>query len=331
MNYEVRKLKREINSIMNEVYSVNESISSTDRQELIRGFEDRINELFGKSIGKFFGKTRNFFSRAADKAGEWKDKSAKAISNMAASAKQSMDNARKKAVEYYEKGKKLAGDAWESLKNFANQCVSRVKSAYASAMDSINAGWKSFKNSLETAYNEVSAALAQAWSDMKEKAEAFGEACKAIWAEIVEQTTIFIQSVKNKFKEMGDRSSKWIEENKAELEKNAESAAQSTLDGLKKLGQGALEVLKKTGEIAKNTGLIIVFMVIYPFELLWKGMKAIPGLVEKMVNNVNEFIAKEVAEGKAEYEKVRGEYLAGKEGMKGESFRYIKTFENFRY
>lgn len=307
MNYQVNKLKREIRSIMNEVYSVNESITMLERQELIRGFEDGINEEIGGFLGRMAGKTANFFSKAADKATEWKDKSSKAISTMGTNIKNTYNAAVKKAEEFYQKGKQLAGEAWEKIKNFADQCVQKIQSGYAAAMNAIASGWKSFKNALSTTYNEVSQAISSAWEQMKEEAAAFGEAIAAIWANIVKETAAMIQSMKQKMKEMGEKSSKWIQENKAELEKDAQIAAQSTLEGLKTLGQKTMEILKQGKDIAVEVGMVIVFMVVYPFELLWKGIKAIPGVAERVSVMVKDFINKEVEEYKSEYARVRGE------------------------
>lgn len=125
-NTNVLILTEGIGKIWNEVYSVNESMTTLERKELIRGFEDGVNELFGKW---------------AAKAMNFKDK-------LVGGAKNAFSSMAAKGKEYYEKGKQLAGEAWEKMKEFAGSVMQKIKESYGKAVEAISTGYQNFKLSV---------------------------------------------------------------------------------------------------------------------------------------------------------------------------------------
>jgi hypothetical protein len=295
-NIDVLILTERIESIWNQVYSVNESMTSAERKELINGFEDGINELFGKW---------------AAKAMNFKDK-------LVGGAKKAWDNMVSKGKEYYEKGKQLAGSAWESMKTFATGVVEKVKSAYSQAVDAIVSSYQSFKASVAKAYQEALTSINQAYESMKDKAQAFAEACKGVWSDILEESALLIQATKEKINSMKEGVSEWFTKNKADLEKSIIEAKSSSVDSLKRAGEMARTALTATAKTAKEIGCVALFICVAPIVGLVNGIKAIPGVYDSAVEMIKNFVEKEAAE----YNEFR---------VKNENLKYIKTFENFKY
>ena len=191
-NKQVLILNQNIERVFNKVYSVNESISLNERQLIIAGFEDGINELFGK---------------LAAKAMNLKDK-------LSGGVKKALNSMVGKGKEYYERGKKLAGDAWKAIQKFASDVVNKVKESYNSAIEKISSGYDAFKSSISNAYQESLDTIKQAYNSMKDKGEAFVESCKGVWTDILKETTLLVQKTKQKMISMKGGVNDWIEKNK---------------------------------------------------------------------------------------------------------------------
>lgn len=295
-NVNVLILTEGIEKIWNDVYSVNESMTTFERKELIRGFEDGINELFGKW---------------AAKAMNFKDK-------LVGGAKQAWNSMVAKGKEYYEKGKQLAGEAWEKMKEFAGNVMAKIRESYGKAVEAISTGYQNFKLSVTKAYQDALTSINQAYQSMKDKAQAFAEACKGIWSDILEESALLIQATKEKFAAMKEGINEWFSRNKAELEKSASEAKASGIDSLKKLGEMASAAWAKTTKVATDIGCVALFICVAPIVGLVNGIKAIPGVYDSAVEMVKNFAEKEAAE----YREHR---------VANESFKYIKTFEKFKY
>jgi hypothetical protein len=294
-NIDVLILTEKIDSIWNQVYSVNESMNVTKRKELIRGFEDGINELFGKW---------------AAKAMNLKDK-------LVGGAKNAFSSMAAKGKEYYEKGKQLAGEAWEKMKEFAGSVMQKIKESYGKAVDAISTSYQNFKLSVTKAYQDALTSINQAYQSMKDKAAAFAEACKGIWSDILEESALLIQATKEKFAAMKEGVSEWFAKNKAELEKSASEAKSSGIESMSKLSEMVSTALAKGAKVASDIGAVALFICVSPIILLVKGVKAIPGVYDSAVGMIKTFVEKEAAE-----------YA---ENRVKESLRYIKTFEGFKY
>jgi len=298
-NIDVFILIENIDSIWNQVYSVNESMTSLERKELIRGFEDGINEGIGTLLGRGWKSTKQ----------------------LVGSAKQAFSSMVAKGKEYYEKGKQLAGEAWEKIKEFAGNVVSKIREAYGKAIESITTSYQSFKLAISNAYQEALKSINSAYESMKDKATAFAEACKGIWSDILEESALLIQATKDKLSAMKEGVNDWFAKNKVELEKSVSEAKSSSIDSMKRLGDLASDALAKASktavEIGKEIGKVAIIICVLPIIGIVEGIKAIPGVYDSAVEMVKNYVEKQVADF----------HIADK----SENLRYIKTFEGFKY
>ena len=292
-NINVLILTEGIEKIWNRVYSVNESMTVSERKELIRGFEDGINEGIGSLLGR------------AWKSGK----------ELVGGAKQAWNAMAAKVKEYYEKGKKLAGEAWEKMKEFAGSVMQKIKESYSKAIESITTSYQSFKLAISNAYQEALKSINSAYESMKDKAAAFAEACKGIWSDILEESALLIQATKDKLSAMKEGVNEWFAKNKAELEKSVIQAKSSSIDSMKRLGDLASGALAKASKTAAEIGEVAIVICVLPIIAIVEGIKAIPGVYDSAVEMVNNYVEKQVAD----FRKM------------SESLRYIKTFENFKH
>jgi gas vesicle protein len=294
-NSSVIILENEIEYILEKVYSVNESLSHNQRNLLVQGFEDGINELFGKW---------------AAKAMNFKDK-------LVGATKQVFTNMANKGKEYYEKGKKLAGDAWDSIVKFKDNVVNGIKEGYAKAIDFISTSYVSFKQALSNAYRAASKSIEEAYKSMKDKMEAFAETVKGIWTDIIEECALLYHGIKEKLMAMKDNISSWFEKNKKDLQQTLDETKSSGMDSLKSLGEKASEAWTKTKQVASDVAAVALYICVQPIIFIINAIKGIPGVYESAIKMVKEFIDKEVAE----YNQYRVK----------ENLKYIQTFERFKY
>jgi len=96
-------LQYELDIIYQNVYKMNESLSREDFDILRAGFEDGINEGFGKWLGTIAGKV----SKGARDA--W------------AGTKNFANKAIDKTKDLYKRGKEWAEEAWEKLKTWVSE------------------------------------------------------------------------------------------------------------------------------------------------------------------------------------------------------------------
>lgn len=301
-NREAMVLNSRIEKILERVYSINESISVHERKELKRGFEEGINEFFG-GLGKLAAKAQKF------------------VSGMGQKAKQAYDDMVSKGKSFYEKGKQLAGQAWEAMQKFASDVVAGVKKALGDAAEYVVSNYNGFKDKIALAYQESMKAIQDAYVKMKEKGEAFAEACKGVWTDILEETALLIQSCKEKMVATKEGISEWIAKNKQELEKNAAVAKSSAIESMRELSEMTSTALQKGKQVVGDVAAISLFICVFPILKLVEGVRAIPGLYESAVSISKEFIQKEIQSIRESYQKE----------MAKESFKYLKSFESFKY
>ena len=295
-------LNERIQSIWNRIYKVNESLTQYEQNQLILGFEDGINELFG-----FLGDIGAGVHKFAKK--------------LTGGSKQAFDYVSKKGEEYYNKGKELAGKAWEAIKNFAKNVVETVKNGYNKAVESIASGYQSFKSFMVKAAQDAATAIQEAYKTMQDKGAALIESIKGIWSDILQEAGLAIEAIKEKFTSMKDGFKAWLEKSKVDLEKSAIDTGQSGIEILVKISDMAKQAWEKTTDVAATTAKVAFFLAVVPIVLLIEGCKKIPDAYKSSVEMINNFLEKEAAEIKARYDK----------GMATEKFKYIKTFENFKY
>lgn len=297
-------LNKRIQSIWNQVHSnsLNESLSTFERRELRLGFEDGINERFGKFAAKFMNK----------------------VDQLKSGAKDAYNYLANKGSEFYQKGKEKAGEAYDALVKFKDRVVQSIVDGYQKALEMITLGYQKFKEILSATYQKALKSIQETYASMKEKAEAFAEYIKGIFADIVQKITLLVANAKQKFVEMKEKFAVWVEENRTSIEKNYEEAK---LIGSQSLNR-AIELVKmglqKGAEILKFIGVIALVIVVGPIVLLIKGLQAIPGALEKAKEMLNTYIEKEIAE----YKEYR---IVPKDEVTKEGFRYLQSFERFNW
>jgi phage-related protein len=307
MDKESMALAAKMDRIFEEIYSVNESIDDSSRQEMQRGFEDGINELFG-GLGKFAAKTKKFFTGVKDKASDAYDKGKEAVSR-----------AVDKTKDFYQKGKDMAGKAWDAMVEFKDKVVAKVKEGLAKAKEAIGNGWNSFRSAISNAYAKSIEAISSAWSKMKEKGAAFADAVSRIWGNIVDKTKEMISGIKEKFIAMKEKFSEWLSSSRGSLMKSVMNAKNSVIEGFSWLAGKASDAVKGIAKGAGAALAVAVFICTYPFIFAVKGLKAIPVAYEKAIDAVKGFIRSEIEEIKRAYQ----------EEMAKESFGRIMTFQRF--
>lgn len=302
-NQEVLTLTRKIDRIFEQVYSMNESLSAENRRQMVLGFEDGINERFGKFIGTFGANINKAFRKGAEKL--------KSTYNAMVS----------KGQEYYEKGKKLAGDAWNAMLEFGKKVLSGIEQGYNKAVQSVMSSYNSFVESVKSASQSAVNSIVEAYDKMKNKAEAFKEYFKGLYNDILAKTVKLIQDTKSKMVEAGEKTAQWIDSNKAEIEKTISDVKKSGIDSLNQLADMGKKVLEKGKKVTSDILLIGLFICVATIKLIVEGIRKAPEIYDSAIEMTKNFINAEIAEMKEYY----------REEMAKESFRHISTFENFKY
>ena len=272
MQFEVRKFEKEIDLIFEKVYSVNESISSVERQALIRGFEDGLNEGLGSWLGTAFGKATNFFKSLPDRAKSW-----------------------------YNTGKKYATQAWNWIKDLAMKIANGVKEGFKTAVNWCTTNFKKFVEYVTNAYYSAIEGIKSAWQKFSGKIAQFSEWCVDMWHKLVENVKSLVKTTKDKLLALGGRLSEWLSESWAKIKEYAEKAKNSTIEAFKRLGEivyNALSTgLKKAGQIASA----ILLVCAWPFTKLLEMVKKIPSLFQKLVKIISDYIKSEIEDFKRAY------------------------------
>jgi len=313
MNY--NRLVSKIEQITNEVYFLNESLDMYDRRSLIMGFEDGMNE-------------ERSWAEWAGGGVAWLQKKA---ANVVGQVKQGLNYAIEKGNEYYERGKELAGEAWDSIKKFSADVLNGLTTAYKSALDTIQSGYNKFISMMSNAYTTASEAIKSAYNKLKEKGEAFVNACKSIYQKVIENSILAYQATKEKFISMGNGFTKWINNNADSIKKQAEEAKTSTVAGISKLGEMVSNAMTKTGEfvsnamtktgeVASKVAMIALFVIVWPIKTLINGIKSIPLVYDSAVDAVSKFVESTISDFKKGHTDEMG---------KNESLKYIISFNNF--
>lgn len=279
----VKRFEYEINLIFEKVYSVNESISSIEREALIRGFEDGLNEGFGSWLGTTLGKTTNFFKGLPDKA-----------------------------KGLYQTGKKYASQAWEWIKDLSIKIADGVKKGFQTAVNFCTTNFKKFTEWLSNTYNTAIEGIKSAYEKFKGKITDFSEWCVDLWNRMVENVKSLVKSTKEKLIAMGERISEWASNSWETIKDYAERAKNSTVEAFRKLGEmvsnGLRNGLKKAGEISSA----ILLVCAWPFSKLFELVKKIPSLFQKLVTIVSNYIKSEIEDFKRAYGEEMANYRLSK-------------------
>lgn len=298
-------LGRKINNIFLQVYSVNESISITEKKQLIAGFEDGINEFWG-----WAGKVTNFIRKAADKT------------------KETFNSLVDKGKEYYERGKELAGEAWTAIQKFGKNVLDSIERGFNRAVELVITGYNNFVQAIKDTYTAAAEMITKAYIEMKAKAEAFVEYFKGLFNDLLARAAKLIEDTRKKMEQNKKDLSNWLEKNKKDLEMQIETTASKGYLFMQELIENCEIILERGFKLAQDIGKIVLFICISPILIIIEVVKSIPGVYDSAITMLKEYIRKE-------NELFMKNHNAGydEDGnlIQTESFRYLMTFERFKY
>ena len=253
---------KQIDSIYEKMYSINESLSSIESEEFIRGYQDGIKE--GLKI----------FNDGGWKAlNEWNPlKSiAKGVGTVVGGAK-----------GLYNQGKQMAAKAWSSVAQFATDVMNKIKTGIQTAATWISEQPGKIKEYLSGIYNQAVADMKSAYETLKDKATELVTSIQNVWNQITTDIQTAIQTAKTTVCKTEESAKAWYEKNKQIAINQANELKQSGVEWLKKAGETSLQIVTAIGNgTAKaliGVGALVAFIIIGPIDLLVKGIKAVPDL-----------------------------------------------------
>lgn len=258
--------KKEIDSIYEKLYSINESLSLEDSKEFIRGYQEGIQDgwkvyqehindenpftfvneaLFGglaKGIGAAVGATKGLFQQ----------------------------------------GKQLAAKAWKSVGDFSTEVMNKVKNGINQAIDWISEQPAKVKQFLTDLYNKTVADLKSAYETLKDKATELATAVTNIFNNVVASIKSGIEKAKAKIMANEEAAKAWFDKNYQIVTQTAEEWKNSSIEWMKKAGQTVADVATKvkngTIKFLAGVGVCVAIIVFGPIYLLIKGIMAVPEL-----------------------------------------------------
>jgi len=274
--------KKQIDSIYEKLYSINESLSSENSKELIRGFNDGIKEgyeLFNENINNL--NEWNPFKSVAKGVGIAKG-ATKGLWNQGKQAVASTGNA---ISNVYQQGKQLATEIWGKIQTM----IQKISKGISSAATWIVKQPGEIKTKLTAVMNEALDELKSAYDAFKDKAEEFKTSITKFWDTMKTNVTTTIKNAKDALVKAGiateETAKQWILNNKIAITTAAQELQQSSVAWMKTAGKKVLEGLTAVGNgtltALKFIFKAVIIMFITPFHVLYLGIKQIPDLYAK--------------------------------------------------
>ena len=254
--------KKEIDSIYENLYSINESLSSSESNDFVRGFRDGIKEGF-KLVNE----------NGWESILEWNPFKAvaKGVGAVVGGAK-----------GLYNQGKQMAAKAWASVSQFATDVMNKIKTGIQTAATWVSQQPGKIKEYLSGVYNQAVADMKSAYETLKDKATELVTSIQNVWNQITTDIQTAIQTAKTAVCKTEESAKAWFEKNKQITINQANELKQSTTEWLKKAGETALQITTAIGNgTAKaliGVGALVALVIIGPIDLLVKGIKAVPEL-----------------------------------------------------
>jgi phage-related protein len=343
-------LKFELDIIYQNVYKMNESLSIEDFEILKAGFEDGINEGFGKWLGTMAGKI------------------SKGASDVWTGTKKIANKVVDKTKDLYKKGKKWAADAWEKLKTWVSETTKTIRVKITDAAQWVSTKFNMFLEKIADLYKSMTTKIREAWDGLKDKSSKFLEAIKSVFSNLMTSIKGAISSATNKFIDLKDNLVNWVKTHWVMLKKWIVSTKDGVLSGLSKIFNKVIDLIKNGAKAtAKYAKIIATFVIIKPALMIANGVKRIPSLYREYISRLKSFIKNEIEGFKIGFEEGSGRPWDRSKGFinppkppitppntpivtsgsivnpaqaevnttavttKTESMKYIKTFENFKY
>lgn len=341
-------LQYELDIIYQNVYKMNESLSREDFDILRAGFEDGINEGFGKWLGTIAGKvskgardawtgTKNFANKAIDKT-----------------------------KDLYRRGKEWAEEAWEKLKTWVSETAKTIREKVADAAQWVSTKFNMFIEKIADLYKSITTKLKDAWEGLKDKSSKFLEAIKTMFANLMKSIKDAITKATNKFIDLKDGLVNWVKTHWVMLKKWVVDTKDSVLSGLSNIFNKIIEAIKSGAKAtAKYAKIIATFVIIKPALMIANGVKRIPALYREYISRLKSFVKNEIEGFKIGFEEGSGRPWDRAKGFinppkppvtpptvdpaqaeinatvtttvdpeiktESQSMKYIMTFEGFKY
>lgn len=294
---------RKMNRVFYELNSLKESYSFRDSQLLMEGFWDKLKA-------------------AASGAGSFLGKATQKVANF--------------SKDVYDKGIELGKKAIDIGKELVNKVGEVAKSAIDAIKSAPGKLWDACKDLYSSVSNEVGEIMKKA----KEKGEEWVKQAKQTITEIYTKISTSMSEGIKTFNEWAqknaDAAKKMVEEKKAELIEAAKMAKESTDATIKQIAEGITSFYEKGKEVAKNTALFSLGLVLLPFygavKLAQKTYELGEDVTQMIANGV-ENIKKNVPEvWKAFTDGFKAGMDSEKKAPEAQKEGYvIKSFERFNW
>lgn len=258
--------KKEIDSIYEKLYSINESLSLEDSKEFIRGYQEGIQEGWNIFQEHINDENPFTFVKEALFGGL-----AKGIGSVVGGAK-----------GLFQQGKQMAARAWKTVADFSTEIMNKVKNGINQAIDWISEQPAKVKQFLTDLYKKTVEELKSAYNLLKDKANELAAAVTNIFNNVVSSIKAGFEKAKSKVLATEEAAKAWFDKNYQIVVQTAEEWKASTIEWMKKAGQTISDVATKVKNGAikaiAGVGLCVAVIVVGPFYLLIKGIMAVPEL-----------------------------------------------------
>lgn len=271
--------KKEIDSIYEKLYSINEGLSSVESNDFIRGYQAGIKEgykIFQEHINEenpFTFVNEVLFGNIA-----------RGIGKVVGGAK-----------GLFQQGKQMAASAWKTVGDFATQVINKVKNGITTAASWVAEQPAKIKEYLTGIYNQAVDDMKSAFETLKDKAKELAQSITNIWNSVLEGIKSGINAAKAKISQTEESAKVWYDKNYQLVISQCEEWKRSGIDWAVKAGQTVSDVFAKvkSGTLAalKVVGIAVAIIIAGPFYLLIKGIQQVPELYKLAQKQVNDGIS----------------------------------------
>ena len=307
--------KKEIDSIYEKLYSVNEGLSSVESNDFIKGYQDGIEEGYkiflehineenpfifvkegiGKWAGNLMGGAKGLFQQGAKAVSGAASSVASGVGKAASGIASGVGSAVGAAKGLYQQGANMAASAWKSVSDFATQVINKIKTGITTAASWVAAQPAKIKEDFPGIYNQAVSDMKSAFEALKDKAQELAQSITNIWNSVLEGIKSAIETAKTKIVQTEEAAKAWFDKNKQLVIAQATEWQNSTIQWLQAAGKTVLEATQKVASGAltalKVVGLCVATLVVGPVILLVKGIQQIPALYQMAKNQVDSGIS----------------------------------------
>lgn len=310
---------RRMDKIYQELNSLKESYSPKQYELLLEGFWDRVKSMAGQAggaVGSAVGKTSN------------------AVKTATAAVNKFGSDVYDKGVELGKKAIDVSKDLLNKLGNAINSGIEAIKAAPGQLWDNVVA--------LSTS---IGSEIAEIYKKAKEKGGEWLESAKNTATQAYQKLASGLSLAYNSVIEWGKKNAEefknMLSQKSAELKEAADSAKQSSFEGMKSIGEFISEnftkIKDKTIDVAKYAAILTLGLVALPFYATYIASKKIYEFGDELVDSMKsgiETLKKNLGEtwdiAVSSYKQAKDAETSKLDDPAKESY-IIKKFENFKY